>query len=769
MNNKTTKYKFILYSSITILLFSILASTFLGVYLRKAYISKNKNEFIKISEEISFQVKNQIEKQVKIVEILSQNFSAIPVIQETNNQNNTPIEINNFLKETISQNDEIKHLFFILEPEIIKTHDSTNSNIDSINRYLLLYEKNRNGIIDKKQGINSDYEFYYKTTKLKPKQIFFEPHLYKDELLLPLTYPITYGNLFIGLIGIKISLNQVFNKIKSIEYKNSEVIIINNKGIIISAKEKPFYNGKLYTEYFLEKQKLFFSHLKNSTPFTEKYKNKYIFSTPIYFVDTNESWQICVITNKKNVLRKANFVLLLTILGGILFSFLLLLFLWLILNKIFSPLKTIEEQTKSLTKGEVYYLHKDIANTKEFSFISNNIQKLQNRLISLIDLHKKLARADYSQRMLLDNENDKIALSINLAVEEMIKRKKIRETAEKNNQENDWKNKGFSEINNAIQKKANSAEELADILIITLCKYVNAYLGGIFLYNDEDKNNIFLENISTFAYENKKAIKRKIKIGEGLIGTIARERKTKYIENIPDNYQVISTGLGKTQPKSILIVPLIYENNLIGILELAFLKKTQKFVIDFIINITENISSGFVSIITNQKRTELLKKSQKQAEELDDAHKLLQQNLKETTQSQQQIKERENRLQSILNAVNHTIMTIEYTTDGILVDANKKFLETMQFSIKELKGINVLDLVKEEREELQKVIKAVSQGEFYEKVMKRFTKYGEVKWLLSTYTPYYDIDGKITKILYFAYDITETKNYIEELEKKIKN
>ena len=141
--------------------------------------------------------------------------------------------------------------------------------------------------------------------------------------------------------------------------------------------------------------------------------------------------------------------------------------------------------------------------------------------------------------------------------------------------------------------------------------------------------------------------------------------------------------------------------------------------------------------------------------------------LQETKQKQKEIKERESRLQSIMNAVDNTIITIEYTTDGILVDANKKFLDTMHFSLNELKGINVLDLVKSERDELKQVIEKVSKGGFHEKIMKRFTKYGEEKWLLSTYTPYYDTEGNITRILYFAFDITESKNYTEKLEKEI--
>jgi len=79
----------------------------------------------------------------------------------------------------------------------------------------------------------------------------------------------------------------------------------------------------------------------------------------------------------------------------------------------------------------------------------------------------------------------------------------------------------------------------------------------------------------------------------------------------------------------------------------------------------------------------------------------------------------------------------------------------------------VLDLVKSECSELELVIKKVSNGEYFEKIMKRFTKYGETKWLYSTYTPYYDTSGKVTKIIYFAFDVTETKKYAVKLEKEI--
>ena len=61
--------------------------------------------------------------------------------------------------------------------------------------------------------------------------------------------------------------------------------------------------------------------------------------------------------------------------------------------------------------------------------------------------------------------------------------------------------------------------------------------------------------------------------------------------------------------------------------------------------------------------------------------------------------------------------------DGILLNVNEKYLKTMHFKLDDLKGKNVLDLVKSEREELKQVIEKVAKGEFHEKIMKRFTKY----------------------------------------------
>ena len=770
MQKKSLTTILLFYLSITILVSFIILSTILGLYVRRIYTDNSKNKYIRQSEELANNIKNNIDGQINIIEILSQNLSSIG---KNKQQNITYKQINDFVSETIFQNAHLRNLTLIIEPDIIEYNDSLIRLTDSTGRYMPHWIKDKNELVTLEIFDMSENEFYYKTTKTNLQKTIFQPHIQRAKaeriLKLPVTTTITYGNIYIGQIGAEISLEWLGQILNSNNTQNSEIAVITSKGKIIAVSNKPYFRGKYYTEFFLENQNSIFFNLKNSVPLNEEYNNKYLLSTPFNIGNTDESWQVCILTNKNNIYQKGNIIFIVIILIALLFSLLLSLIVWRILHKNIKPTQILIKHTESLIDGVIDIEYPLLSKSKELASISDNIHKLHARLSELISINNNIAIADYNLKLKEKSQNDEIAKSLNNAMLKINERKIIRQNAEKNQQLSQWLNKGVSIINEIIHSRAESINLFSDKIIVNLCKYIDAYLGGIFIFNDnKDKNEApYLEIISTFAYNNKKAFQKKIALGEGIIGAVAQEKKFRYIAEVPDDYKLIITGLGDIPPKNILIIPLVHESNLIGIIELAFLKNIQKHIIDFTTQIAENISSGLNSIISNKKTEELLRTTEMQTSELDIAQQMLKMRLQETKQKQEEIKVRESRLQSIMNAVNNTIITIEYTTDGILVDANKKFLETMHFSLDELKGINVLELVKSEREELKQVIEKVSKGGFHEKIMKRFTKYGEEKWLLSTYTPYYDVDGNITRILYFAFDITESKNYTEKLENEI--
>jgi len=254
-----------------------------------------------------------------------------------------------------------------------------------------------------------------------------------------------------------------------------------------------------------------------------------------------------------------------------------------------------------------------------------------------------------------------------------------------------------------------------------------------------------------------------------LVGTCALEKRSIYLDNLPDDYITVMSGLGRSKPKFLAIVPMLYDEELIAVVEIAFIRELKDYEKKFLETMADTVASALVTARINAKTEQLMQQFRTQAATLAKNEKLMQDNIKELKAEQQKSLEREADMKGLIDAVNNTILTIEYTTEGVLLTANDKYLKTMHYDLSEIQGVNVLDLVKTEREELETVIKNVSTtGEFYEKEMKRFTKSGDVRWLWSTYTPYYNYEGKITKILYFAIDITENKKHQEELETKIK-
>jgi len=199
--------------------------------------------------------------------------------------------------------------------------------------------------------------------------------------------------------------------------------------------------------------------------------------------------------------------------------------------------------------------------------------------VSLLDMRASLQKArEEQQKRAIDNE----------------RRHKANETS--------------AVFNELLRKGGGDIQELSYSIISKLVDYVKGDQGGIFILNDDD---IFLELTASVAYNRKKFNKKRIKIGDGLIGACAFEKEKIYLTNIPDDYAEIRSGLGTSSPKSILIIPLLMENNLIGIIELASLNEIDTFDIEFVEKVSESIASSLYATRINFKTSVLQKEYDK--------------------------------------------------------------------------------------------------------------------------------------------------------------
>ena len=328
-----------------------------------------------------------------------------------------------------------------------------------------------------------------------------------------------------------------------------------------------------------------------------------------------------------------------------------------------------------------------------------------------------------------------------------------------------WMNVGLAKFSDILRNKESlNMEELTNNILMNLVKYVNANQGGIFILEDQNKDESHLKMIACYAYNRKKYLNKKVEIGEGLVGQCFLEKETIYITEVPQGYINITSGLGDAAPKAVLISPLLINDKIFGVIELASFEEFQPYKIEFINRLSENIASSIKNVKDNAQTLMLLTASQEQAEELRAQEEEMRQNMEELQTTQEEIVRKSEEIaraaaeaESILNGVNATMATIEFTPQGFVQAANKNFLRTMNYKLEEIKGKHHRQFVPEDiisTEEYQTFWNRLASGEALSGIFKRIDAKGEIVWLNAIYNPIFDANGEVTKVVKFATDIT---------------
>ncbi|NJK86773.1 MAG: PAS domain S-box protein, partial [Bacteroidales bacterium] len=245
------------------------------------------------------------------------------------------------------------------------------------------------------------------------------------------------------------------------------------------------------------------------------------------------------------------------------------------------------------------------------------------------------------------------------------------------------------------------------------------------------------------------------------------KEKSIYITRIPDSYVKITSGLGLTNPKCILITPLISNDELYGVLEIASLELIKEYEINFVERVAETIASTISSVRTNVKTARLLSESRERAQAISSQEEEMRQNMEELQATQEELARQAERFVKLENTVNHTMIRADYNPDGILLYANTKFLSKLEYTSNsdvEGKHINMF-IGEKDREWFSEIWKNLSKGgRHFEGYMKHSTKSGKDLWTMATYTCIRGEDGNVERVLFLALDTTEQKKLSLRLE-----
>jgi CheY-like chemotaxis protein/CHASE3 domain sensor protein len=179
--------------------------------------------------------------------------------------------------------------------------------------------------------------------------------------------------------------------------------------------------------------------------------------------------------------------------------------------------------------------------------------------------------------------------------------------------EKNWNLTGTGELTRNMQGNRH-LKDLTQIIINHLATYLKAQMGAIYIM---EESNDRLTLMSSFAADKKRVISEVIRVGEGIVGQTAAERRMLLISDVPDNYHVIDTGFGMILPKNIIAIPFIFEDRVIGVIELGTIHEFTELQKDYLLLSANSIAIAVISAQAREKTRDLLEETQRQAEELE--------------------------------------------------------------------------------------------------------------------------------------------------------
>jgi PAS domain-containing protein/uncharacterized protein YihD (DUF1040 family) len=322
-----------------------------------------------------------------------------------------------------------------------------------------------------------------------------------------------------------------------------------------------------------------------------------------------------------------------------------------------------------------------------------------------------------------------------------------------------WSNKGFAEFGDILRKFSENLAELSDHVITYMVKYLNANQGSLFIVTEDEDDKKKLVLTATYAYDRKKFIHKTIEPGQGLVGQVYLEKESIYLKDIPENYVTITSGLGKANPKSIFIMPLIVNQELFGVIEIGSFHELKDYEREFLEKISENIASSIQAVKGSERTRKLLDDSQQMTEQMRSQEEEMRQNMEELQATQEEMERTQRENNDRLEALEKSgTAYIEFSPQGEILYADKVFLKLFEYNnIDEIKGklhrIFVDDSYRESEEYVQ-FWQNLSAGVAKEGIFERFTQNGKKIFIKGTYINIKNNRGEIIKIVKLAVDVT---------------
>ncbi|MCK5170953.1 MAG: GAF domain-containing protein, partial [Bacteroidales bacterium] len=607
------------------------------------------------------------------------------------------------------------------------------------------------------------YDILEKQVEYVMDPYYFTYNEGEEEILMTsVALPIIVNGKSIGTPGLDLALQRFQDIIIEIHpIKDSYAFLISNNGQFVA-----HYNEELVGQFVQDQggeESDIVQKIQNGEEFLNDIKNEdgrdfWISYAPVYIGNSPTPWSFGIAMPVDVIMAEEKATLKKSILAGLIGLFLTAFIIWIIAHSISRPVVKTTAILGDLATGDIDESKKINIKTKdEIGEMANSVNTLIDGLNKTAAFAEEIGKGNLEKEFELLSDKDVLGNSL-LEMRKSLKVANEQETERKlEDQKQNWATQGIAKFGEILRQNTDDMQEFSYHIISNLVKYIDANQGGIFMINDDDKNDEFIELLAFYAYERRKYMEKRIEVGVGLIGRCAQEQKTVYMTDLPDEYIKVTSGLGQSVPNALLIVPLKVNDVIFGVVELAGFNEFEDHVIKFVEEVGESIASTISTTKINIRTNQLLEQSQQQSEEMSAQEEEMRQNMEELQATQEESTRKGSEMEGLVEALNTSSYVIEYDLGGNIQNVNDNYLSLLGLTRDEVIGTHHsenMELTGQQKAEYEKFWKELISGKVQKETSK--VKINNKQLVFAeTYTPIRNTEGNIYKILKISNDITD--------------
>jgi len=356
--------------------------------------------------------------------------------------------------------------------------------------------------------------------------------------------------------------------------------------------------------------------------------------------------------------------------------------------------------------------------------------------------------------------------SVHLMKENLLKQNVNLEKEKDRLEKEDWIKSGVASILEKLQGQTDINTFTRELLTSLVLK-INGLVGVFYIKDNKNKNiigegegeDVTFSLVASHAYSNDNSVK-KINLGVGLVGQCAVGKNVFYVTDVPDDYTLISSALGKTKPKQLILAPIVFEQETLAVMEIALLEPisvSHKNLIDQVLRRVGIILKAVMGRIETENILQVLNTK----------NEALNQHSHSLVKAKRQAEVAIESLAAQKAAMDQHSLVSATDIKGIITYANDKFCAVSGYSREELVGKNhsILNSNNQPIDYWRDMFLKVSKGGFWHDEVCNKAKDGHLYWVDTTIVPLYDADNKLSGYTSIRTDITHQKENIANLAK----